>query len=205
MPKIVNKKKMSITILDAAIRVFADKGYHAASVSDVAKEAGLGKGTLYLYFESKEGLAIAIVERQFADILDQLTDRKYCETLEEFLEVLHRTMDISAEQAAECRVFFEMFGPSFASADFAESVAGFFDTLGVYYTNNIKCLQVAGEISEHYDARSLGRAFAGMLDGMVLHRGLFGISTMRYRRMIRESIAVLGQGLQTVQCKTGCS
>src|SRR3989442_5170623 len=41
-------------ILDAAVRVFARKGYHAARVGDIAEEAGVAYGLLYHYFSSKE-------------------------------------------------------------------------------------------------------------------------------------------------------
>jgi AcrR family transcriptional regulator len=43
-------------ILDAAVRVFARKGYHTCRVGDIAEEAGVAHGLLYHYFESKEEL-----------------------------------------------------------------------------------------------------------------------------------------------------
>ena len=43
-------------LLDAAVRVFARKGYHAARVGDIAEEAGVAYGLLYHYFASKEEL-----------------------------------------------------------------------------------------------------------------------------------------------------
>lgn len=49
-------------ILDAAIFTFARKGFHATRISDVAERAGIGKGTVYLYFESKEDLLISIFQ-----------------------------------------------------------------------------------------------------------------------------------------------
>jgi TetR/AcrR family fatty acid metabolism transcriptional regulator len=51
-------------ITDAAIAVFAEKGYHAARVSDVAKEAGVADGTIYLYFRNKEDLLLSIFEEK---------------------------------------------------------------------------------------------------------------------------------------------
>ena len=53
MPKIVDKEEVRTKIMDAAMTVYADVGYHAATISGVAKAAGMGKGTLYLYFEFK--------------------------------------------------------------------------------------------------------------------------------------------------------
>ena len=49
-------------LLEAAQRVFADKGFHAANVSDVAAEAGVSQGTVYHYFDSKEELLMAAYE-----------------------------------------------------------------------------------------------------------------------------------------------
>jgi len=50
-------------ILEAALRVFARRGFDAASVEAVAAEAGLSKGTLYLYFPTKAALLEGLVQR----------------------------------------------------------------------------------------------------------------------------------------------
>src|SRR5687768_16551067 len=49
-------------ILDAAERVFAEHGFFAARVSEIAKEAGVADGTIYLYFKSKDELLISLFE-----------------------------------------------------------------------------------------------------------------------------------------------
>jgi len=50
-------------ILDAATRVFAEKGFHGATVRDVAKAAGIADGTIYIYFKSKTDLMLGILDR----------------------------------------------------------------------------------------------------------------------------------------------
>lgn len=55
-------------VLDAALAVFAEKGYAATRVEDVARQAGVSKGTVYLYFASKEALIEGIVRRAVAPI-----------------------------------------------------------------------------------------------------------------------------------------
>jgi TetR/AcrR family fatty acid metabolism transcriptional regulator len=50
-------------ILDAAITVFADKGFHRATVRDVAKAAGVADGTIYNYFNNKSDLVLGILNR----------------------------------------------------------------------------------------------------------------------------------------------
>lgn len=50
-------------ILDAATRRFASAGYHQTDVQELANELGLGKGTIYRYFENKEAIFLAAVDR----------------------------------------------------------------------------------------------------------------------------------------------
>ena len=52
-PRVGDKRR---TILDAALRVFADRGYHGTSVPEVADAAGIGVGTMYRYFDNKDAL-----------------------------------------------------------------------------------------------------------------------------------------------------
>ncbi len=51
-------------ILNSAMRVFASKGFFGAKVSDIADEAGVADGTIYLYFKSKDDLLISLFEEQ---------------------------------------------------------------------------------------------------------------------------------------------
>ena len=52
-PLVDDKRRI---ILDAALRAFAERGYHGTTVPEVAEAAGVGTGTLYRYFENKEAL-----------------------------------------------------------------------------------------------------------------------------------------------------
>jgi TetR/AcrR family fatty acid metabolism transcriptional regulator len=61
-------------ILLAAERIFARRGFFAAKVSDVAKEAGVADGTIYLYFKSKDDLLISLFERRMQEVNVLLRD-----------------------------------------------------------------------------------------------------------------------------------
>jgi AcrR family transcriptional regulator len=61
-------------ILEAAVKVFALKGFHAARVGDVAKEAGVAYGLVYHYFDSKEELLEAIFRGTWADMLARVQE-----------------------------------------------------------------------------------------------------------------------------------
>jgi len=59
-PKVVEDRREQI--IDAALRVFAQKGYSKATNKDIAREAGITPGLIYYYFESKEALLNALIE-----------------------------------------------------------------------------------------------------------------------------------------------
>jgi AcrR family transcriptional regulator len=59
-------------ILSAALRVFQRNGFRGATVDQIAREAGITKGTVYLYFETKEALFIETVRAQFRRVYDLL-------------------------------------------------------------------------------------------------------------------------------------
>src|SRR5215470_17713683 len=55
-------------ILSAAERVFARRGFFAARVSEIAKDAGVADGTIYLYFKSKDDLLISLFEARMKQV-----------------------------------------------------------------------------------------------------------------------------------------
>ncbi|WP_027480829.1 TetR/AcrR family transcriptional regulator [Deinococcus pimensis] len=59
-------------ILDAASRVWDERGYASATMTDVARETRLAKGTLYLYFRTKEELFLALLARQLWTWFDRV-------------------------------------------------------------------------------------------------------------------------------------
>ena len=58
-------------IIDAAVDVFAEKGFFGARVSEIAERAGVADGTIYLYFKSKDEILISLFEEKMAEILDR--------------------------------------------------------------------------------------------------------------------------------------
>ncbi len=74
MPKVVPeyKEEAKSRILDAANKVFAERGYHEATMDDIARRLGVSKGAIYLYFSSKEDLFEAMCKtapQAFKEIL----------------------------------------------------------------------------------------------------------------------------------------
>jgi TetR/AcrR family transcriptional regulator, fatty acid metabolism regulator protein len=59
-------------IIDAAVVVIAENGYHQAQVSKIAKQAGVADGTIYLYFKNKEDILISVFQEKMGLFVDNL-------------------------------------------------------------------------------------------------------------------------------------
>ena len=75
-----NKPKRDI-ILEAAIKVFAEKGYHSSRTTDISNEAGVAYGSLYHYFQSKDDILLSIFRERWQLLLNKV--EKIRETLTE--------------------------------------------------------------------------------------------------------------------------
>lgn len=71
-PLVDDKRRI---ILDAAVRVFAERGFHGTTVPEVAEAAGVGTGTLYRYFEHKEALVNEVYRDAKQRLRSALLDR----------------------------------------------------------------------------------------------------------------------------------
>lgn len=68
-----NKPKYK-QIIDAAVIVIAEYGYHQAQVSKIAKQAGVADGTIYLYFKNKEDILISLFEEKMGEFVEKIED-----------------------------------------------------------------------------------------------------------------------------------
>ncbi|ANU11350.1 TetR family transcriptional regulator [Planococcus antarcticus DSM 14505] len=61
-------------IIDAAVIVIAENGYHQAQVSKIAKQAGVADGTIYLYFKNKEDILISVFQEKMGVFVSKLEE-----------------------------------------------------------------------------------------------------------------------------------
>ena len=83
-------------ILDAAVRVFARRGYHGSRVGDIATEAGVAHGLLYHYFSSKDEVLETVFRENFGELLErfravELSKEPASEKLAGIAKILLRT------------------------------------------------------------------------------------------------------------------
>src|SRR5436309_1359279 len=77
-----------IQILDAATKVFAEKGFHPTTIKDIAREAGIADGTIYNYFENKTALMLGILDLILENIMGDKTLEAKWDELPDFLTAM---------------------------------------------------------------------------------------------------------------------
>lgn len=76
-------------IIEAAVKVIAQNGYHHSQVSKIAKEAGVADGTIYLYFKNKEDILVSLFQEKMGKFIQKIEDELAGESsIEEKLLVL---------------------------------------------------------------------------------------------------------------------
>ena len=93
-------------ILDAALKLFANRGYYNTPISLIAREAGISKGLIYNYFDHKESLLYEIIS---AGMNDLLSDLQYQEEKTVTREELVRYVEVSFKKIKENSRFYRLF------------------------------------------------------------------------------------------------
>jgi AcrR family transcriptional regulator len=101
-------------LLKAAVRIFAANGYHASSMSLIAKEAKVSKGLTYHYFESKEALLIALVERRLQEWLPLVEG---LESIQDPIERLYFLIDFVLKELVEHTEKLRFYNSLYLNAD----------------------------------------------------------------------------------------
>lgn len=171
--------------MDVALRLFAMEGYHATSISRIAAEAGISKGLMYNYFESKEALMISILElgmKQLAELFDPNNDGVLTE--DEFDYLVEKSMDAVIKNPTYWRLYF-----------------GILMQANIYEMVKEKYSEVLADVMklllEYYSARGvedpLGEAllFGAMMDGVGMNY-LLNPEMFPLERIKKQIIAKFG-------------
>ena len=165
-------------ILRAAIRVFAHNGYFNAKVADIAREAGVADGTVYLYFKSKEEILHSIFNRTVEEAIAEA--RKQLETISDAREKLRRIALLHLERLSADRDLAVVFQVELrGSTKFMEefSAAGFAEYLGLI-RETFEAGQRVGVFRSELNAKIVAKILFGALDEMATN---WILSKRRYK------------------------
>jgi TetR/AcrR family fatty acid metabolism transcriptional regulator len=165
-------------ILRAATRVFAHNGYFNSKVADIAREAGVADGTVYLYFKSKEEILHSIFDRSVDDAL--AAARKQIEMISDPREKLRRIALLHLERLGADRDLAVVFQVELrGSTKFMEefSAAGFAEYLSLI-RSSFEEGQRAGMFRADLNANVVAKILFGALDEMATN---WILSKRRYK------------------------
>ena len=155
------------TILRSAIRVFAGKGYFNSKVADIAAEAGIADGTVYLYFKGKDQILHSIFDRAMAEFISD--GKKELSQLATAEERLRRIATLHLEKLGADRDLAIVFQVELrGSTKFMEefSAAGFREYLDII-RDTIEAGQREGTFRSDLKPIVAAKIFYGSLDEMV--------------------------------------
>ncbi|MBF6135757.1 TetR/AcrR family transcriptional regulator [Nocardia otitidiscaviarum] len=114
-PKRVDKTARRQEILDAAVRVFARKGFAASRIDDVAAAAGIAKGSVYLYFDSRDALLEAAFEQYSAEALAavQRAVDGDAPALDRLAELVRGVFEVLAGTPDHARILFDLWATDY--------------------------------------------------------------------------------------------
>jgi TetR/AcrR family transcriptional regulator, fatty acid metabolism regulator protein len=165
-------------ILRAATRVFARNGYFSSKVADIARDAGVADGTVYLYFKSKEEILHSIFDRSVEEAVAE--GRKQIETINDPREKLRRIAHLHLERLGADRDLAIVFQVELrSSTKFMEefSAAGFAEYLGLIRAA-VEEGQRAGVFRRELNAKVVAKILFGALDEMATN---WILSQRRYK------------------------
>ncbi|HEY8531142.1 MAG TPA: TetR/AcrR family transcriptional regulator [Limnochorda sp.] len=157
-------------ILLSALRVFGQRGFHQATIEEVAREAGVGKGTIYLYVPSKEAL--------FLEAIRYLADKHFEEAREiasgsaEPLEKLRRILELEGHFLLSNRDVAQAFphdqiGSGY-SVDIRETITVMYRERKAMVTELIREAQASGKLDPTIPAEHLALGLMGLGDALFL-------------------------------------
>jgi AcrR family transcriptional regulator len=181
-------------ILEAALKVFLEKGFHTANVSDVAAEAGVSQGTIYWYFDSKDALfqaaLLSVFEEFGADTIAPLT--QYTTATEKLLSLAESI--VSFAEVAEG--LFMLFLGYWFSSDRQEESAQIWKGLLTDYKDAVAAIIEEGVQTGEFkpvDADALVWALLAAYDGLAAYSAF--VSDVDLERVSEALVGTLLEGL----------
>jgi TetR/AcrR family fatty acid metabolism transcriptional regulator len=189
-------------ILDAAVKVFAAEGFYNAKVAQIAQEAGVADGTIYLYFKSKDDLLISLFEDRMEGINGNL--RRALEASPTAADKLRTVVRLHLELVEQNRHMAEVicvelrqsskFIKEYANPKFGE----FLRLIAGAITDG----QRSGELRADMDPPMVARAMFGALDELALAWLVRGKDRIDIPRAVEQMSTLFIEGLRKKESAT---
>lgn len=160
-------------LLSAAVRVFSRKGLGEATVADIARSAGVAKGTFYLYFESKEQLLGALKDRFVDELIERAAKLTARVGKEDWWALVDATVDSMVDFMLEHRETIEVFAQEGSTPESYQVFAECHDKISMMFAAGLQAGIEAGAFKVGdplLAATLLSHALDGTLQHAILYR-----------------------------------
>lgn len=175
--------------------LFADKGYEAVTVEEIASEAGVSKPLVYEHFGGKEGLYAVVVDREMSDLLGRIDAALTPAAPKLMLEsVVLAWLDYIATETEGFRILVRDSAPGVADGSFASLLSDV-------------AARVSGRLAAEFDKRHLNPKqadmYAQMLVGMVAATGVWWVDVQKPKRddLAAHLVNLAWNGLSHLEAK----
>ena len=182
--------------MDAAIKVFAERGFHSATVAEIARAAGVADGTIYLYFKSKDDLLLRLFDEKMTSLLEEARADLERESgaagkLRRFIQLHLALVERNPELASVLIVELRQSAQFLKAADRNKLAAYVLELIGQVVREG----QERGELDASISPGTAKRAIFGALDELALGWLLSGRRTS-LKKTAAEVAEWLVRGLQ---------
>jgi len=155
-------------ILDAAVKVFAERGFHSATVVGIARGAGVADGTIYLYFKGKDDLLLRLFDEKMTELLGEARaavarERTAPGKLRRFIQLHLALVERNPELASVLIVELRQSAQFLKAAD-RQKLAAYVDLIAEVVREG----QESGELDRNISPATVKRAIFGALDELAL-------------------------------------
>ncbi|MBL7997238.1 MAG: TetR/AcrR family transcriptional regulator [Candidatus Kapabacteria bacterium] len=191
-------------LVQAAVRVFAQKGYHAAKMQEIADAAGVGKGTIYEYFATKDDLFLAVYDT-WMDGFEAAMEQAYQshgDPIRRADAMIDTAIGFYEQHAAHAAILLEFWAHALRSSDphFLERIRQMkqkLASLGASVTKQLVALKAFDKV----DVESFALLELGISDGIFLQWVLDG-QTYSLHDAYKFRQSVIGAGLMSTTLRT---
>lgn len=182
-------------ILEAASQVFAEKGFASARMDDIAARVGLSKGTLYLYFKSKDALITALLDRLFQREMRDLSALQHAsgsvhERLQRFVDAILRDLQTWMRLLP---VAYEFLGLIFRNKTVRNAFRQYLRT----YTSLVRPLIEEGIANGEFrpvDPQQAAIALGALVEGSIL-LWVYDPESVQLEEQIRKGLEIFLKGI----------
>lgn len=188
----IRKQKKQL-ILNIALELFAENGFNATSISQIAKKAKISKGLIYNYFESKNDILKELIDEGFQEVSSLMTPEQDGVLPEgEFIAFIEKSFDMVKKDLQHWKLFYSLMLQPTVAENFAEKYA---KAAEPYFKVMYEFLTSQGVTDPEGDMMIISAMIEGALLYTVVASDIFPLEVMK-QKVISGILRIIKSGHQ---------